>query len=421
MRRLSVLLATAMLVTACGSQPGDVITTGSTIAAPDRTVDTTEPSETTRPDEPQRVVVEFEAARARWQAAALDTYTYRFLDDCGECDQLPEQSVVVWDGAVQDPLRRVSSVEEAFALIEQALSQGTDVDVTFDPELGYPTDLWIDREARAYDGGIHLAFSALEPGLPGAPASLEDHRKAWIRWQQAGLASYEYSSAVICDCEYQVSMHTTVVDGRITGFESRTPEPTDITFSPLTIAQLFDDVEAFLSGEDFPDEGISVTGSALYDEKYGYPTWIGLDIEVTDPELAAEAGLPSRLVMTVSDLQPLTLDPGSDIEEARSKWVAAGFDDYTFDIVFHDIDAGDYSEAFTVRVEAGAIVSVSEGGYEYPPADVEVPTIEELFDTLEKWRLTGRTFDAIYDAELGYPAVVITDQSEDSVSISLHR
>ena len=41
MRRLSVLLATAMLVTACGSQPGDVITTGSTNTAPDRTVETT--------------------------------------------------------------------------------------------------------------------------------------------------------------------------------------------------------------------------------------------------------------------------------------------------------------------------------------------------------------------------------------------
>ena len=414
-------MVAGMLVTACGSQPGDIITTGSTDPAPDRTVEPTEPTETTKADEPEGVAAEFEAARARWQAVGLDTYTYRFLDDCGECERLPEQSVVVWDGTVQDPLRRVSSVEEAFALIEQALSQGADVDVTFDPELGYPKDLWIDREARAYDGGIHLAFSALEPGLPGTPASLEAHRTARIRWQEAALASYEYSSAVICDCEYQVSMRTTVVDGRITDFESRTPEPTDISFSPLTIAQMFDDVEAFLSGEDFPDEGISVTGSALYDEEYGYPTWIGLDIEVTDPELAAEAGLPSRLVMTVSDLQPLTPEPGSDIEKARTKWVAAGFDDYTFDIVFHDIDAGDYTEAFTVRVEAGEIVSVTEGGYEYPPGDVEVPTIEELFDTLENWRLAGRTFDAIYDVELGYPAVVITDEPEGSVSISLHR
>ena len=315
----------------------------------------------------------------------------------------------------------MASVEEAFALIEHAVLQGTDVDVTFDPELGYPTDLWIDREARAYDGGIHLVFGALEPGLPGEAASLEDHRTARIRWEEAGLTSYEYSSAVICDCEYQVSMHTTVVDGLVTDFESRTPEPTDITFSPLTIAQMFDDVEAFLTGEDFPNEGISVTGSALYDEEYGYPTWIGLDIEVTDPELAAEAGLPSRLVMTVSDLQPLTLDPGSDLEAARAKWDAAGFDDYAFDVVFHDITAADYSETFTVRVDSGVIVSVSENGYEDPPADVEVPTIEELFDTLENWQLEGRAFEAIYDSGLGYPVLVVTDDPGGSVSISLHR
>ena len=245
MRTRTVLLAGVMLVAACGSQPGDIIATGSTNAPPDATVASTEPpssTATTLPGEVRDVEAEFEAARARWEAAGLDTYSYRFLDDCGECEQLPVQSAVVWEGEVLDPLRRVASVDEAFALIERALSQGTEVEATFDPELGYPTDLWIDREARAYDGGIHLMFSALEPGLPGDPASLDEHRMARVRWEGAGLMSYEYSSAVVCDCEYQVSMHTTVVDGRVVEFESRTPEPTDITFSPLTITQMFDDV-----------------------------------------------------------------------------------------------------------------------------------------------------------------------------------
>ncbi|MDH3249875.1 MAG: DUF6174 domain-containing protein [Acidimicrobiia bacterium] len=415
MRVKTVVLVAALLAAACGSQPGDIIASGSTTATPQTTVGPIEPTE------PTGVEAEFAAAHARWDAAGLDTYSYRFLDDCGECDQLPVQSAVVWEGEVLDPLRRVSSIEGAFALIERALAQGTDVEVTFDRELGYPTDLWIDREARAYDGGIHLMFSAVEPGLPGGPASLEDHRNARIRWEQAGLTSYEYSSAVVCDCDYQVSMHTTVVDGRVTEFDARTPEPTNITFSPLTIAQMFDDVEAFLSGEDFPDEGISVTGSALYDAEYGYPMWIGLEIEVTDPQVAAEAGLPPRLVMTVSDLVPLTVDAGSDLVAARATWETAGLADYTFDIVFHDIGDADFTETFTVTVERGVIVGVIQNGYEYPPEDVEIPTIDEVFETLVNWQMAGRVFDAIYDVELGYPSVVITNEPEGSLSISLHR
>jgi hypothetical protein len=414
------VLIAAFALAACASQPID---------APvpvDATVPVTTPGATNPNTVTTRQVdagIEaLERARARWATAGLETYSYRFVDDCGECEQLPMRLAVVWSGAVQDPLGRAVSVEEAFALIERALERGADVDVTYDEALGYPTDLWIDREARAYDGGTHLLFSDLEAGLPGEPASLEAHREARARWEAAGLTSYEYSSAVVCDCAYQVSMRTRVVDGLVTDFDTRTPEPTDITFSPLTIAQMFDDVEAFLSGEDFPDEGIRVTGSAHYDDEYGYPTWIGLDIEVIDAEAAAEAGLPPRLVLTVSDLERLNPDPGGDLSAARAKWVAAGLDTYTFDIEFHDVVTADYSETLTVRVESGIIVSVSEDGTEYLPGDVEVPTVDELFDALGSWQLSGREFDAIYDSELGYPAVVVvTDDPEGTMSIRIHR
>ena len=216
-------------------------------------------------------------------------------------------------------------------------------------------------------------------------------------------------------------MHTTVVGGRVTGFDYRTPEPTDITFSPLTIAQMFDDVESFLTSEDFPNEGISVTGSALYDARYGYPNWIGLEIEVTDPQAAAEAGFPPRLVMTVSEVVPLPIDPDSELEAARSRWASAGLDSYTFDITVHDISTADFTDTFTVTVERAAIVAVSQNGYVYPPEGVELPTIEEVFEMLAKWQLAGFEFDAIYDVALGFPAVVITDDPEGSLSISLHR
>lgn len=426
MRPVTVLLA-AVLLAACGSQPNDFMSPVQSTSTPPDTTQPSHPSEapdTTRPLGPADVGAEVEAARTRWEAAGLVTYSYRFLDDCGECDQLPEQRAVVWEGEVMDPIGRIASVVDAFDLIERALARGEEVEVTFDSELGYPTDLWIDREARAHDGGTHLVFSAVEPGLPGEPASLEDHRDARILWERAALTSYEYSSAVVCDCEYQVAMHTTVVDGRVAGFDFRTPGPTDITFSPLTIAQMFDDVEAFLEGEEFPDEGIRVTGSAQYDERYGYPVWIGLDIDVVDPVAAAEAGLPARLVMTVSDLAPLESDPTSEVERARALWAAHGLDSYSFGIVFHDVAAGDFTDEFTVEVVDGVIASVVQNDYELSPGDVEIPTIDEVFDWIATLHQTGATVDAIYDAELGYPALVVVirpDGTDGTISISLRR
>jgi hypothetical protein len=425
-RSIVVLVILATALAGCASQPvGDDLPPRTTQPVDLVPTEPGEPTDPIDPVEPGGPAADLGAARAQWAAAGLDTYSFEFLDDCGECDQLPVQSAVVWDGAVMDPLRRVTSIDEAFALIESALDRGAEVDVEYHPELGYPTDLWIDQEARAYDGGTHLVFSAVEPDLPGEPASLELHQTAWDRWRAAGLESYEFSSAVICDCEYQVSMRTTVVDGLVTGFDTRTPEPTDITFSPLTIEQLFSDVEALLSGEDFPLEGIRVTGSALYDGEYGYPVWIGLDIEVTDPEAAAEAGFPPRLVMTVSDLNPLVSDPSGEVEQSRARWESFALDGYTFDLVFHDIETADFSDAFMVEVIGGEVVSVVQNGYDFGPDGVEgVGTIDELFDSIASWELAGHSVDVIYDAELGYPAVVIAvapDGTDNSVSVSVHR
>jgi hypothetical protein len=420
MRATALLLVTALLGAACASQPvSDGSQTPSTPSTPATTPTSTSNPPSQTAEGPK---ADLAMARDRWAAAGLGTYSYQYLDDCGECDQLPVQTAVVWDGEVLDPLRRIASVEEAFALIDAALARGAEVDVTYDRELGYPADLWIDKEARAHDGGTHLVFSAVESGLPGDPASLERHREARARWDAIGLDSYEFSSAVICDCVYQSTMQTRVVDGLVTEFDFRTPEPVDVTITPLAIAQMFDDVETLLSGEDFEDDGIRVTGSALYDAKYGYPVWIGLAIEVLDPEAAAETGFPSRLVMTVSDLAPIESDPLSEVQQARLEWNAQGLDTYTFDIVFHDVETGDFTDEFTVRVVDDVIVSVTQGGTEFAPEEFE--TIDELFDSIALWQRSGSRVDVIYNTELGYPAVIVAlhpDGSSGTLSITLRR
>ncbi len=420
--RILVASVFAALVAACATQPVVDAVPSTSQGGPASSVPLS-PTSTVQVSGPGDPIGELAVARRRWMEAGSDSYSYRYLDDCGECDQLAERSLVVWDGEVSDPLGMAVSVDQAFDLIEEALASDRNVEVSYDPELGYPLDLWIDREARAYDGGTHLVFSSVELGLPGEDTALESHRQARDRWQAARPDAYEYASAVVCDCDFQVQMRTRVVDGLVSEFETRTPEPTDVSFSPLTIDQMFGDVEAMLTVETV-DGGYRVTGSALYDDRYGHPVWIGLDLEPVEPESGTDPPLPDRLVLMITAFEPLELSPSGDLTDARARWEAAGLDSYSFDVVFHDVEAADFTETFTVEVVEARVVSVLQNGYDFGAEGVEgIGTIPDLFDQIESAQSAGGSAEVTYDTELGYPSVIVfgLGSGGTAVSVTLRR
>jgi len=114
---------------------------------------------------------EFEAARARWDAAGSDDYFF-FLQRRCECP--PEWSartmVIVRGGTVSSasidggfaPDGAALTIEELFDEIAAALDEPVDVAVTYDAELGHPLDVQLDLEAIAVDGGLSLTLSGFE-------------------------------------------------------------------------------------------------------------------------------------------------------------------------------------------------------------------------------------------------------------------
>jgi len=179
-----------------------------------------------------------DAARAAWDAAGLSEYRFEFEDDCGECDRLPAREVVVWDDDVYDPERQAVTPDEAFAAIERALATGVSVEAEYDPELGYPTEVWIDRESRAVDGGTHWVFEGLSEGLPGDDATIDDLEQATDLWLLRGPASYEFRVSFICDCEVEGTLWTQVVDGLVTDWDVVFDRDNDMSVSPVTIDAL---------------------------------------------------------------------------------------------------------------------------------------------------------------------------------------
>jgi hypothetical protein len=119
-------------------------------------------------------------ARARWEAAALEAYTYGYNKFC-DChrETPPETVVTVSDGLVvsvhhvhADSAREVPAregsldlywtIDDLFSLIESATTRNAVVRARFDDELGYPTMLFIDYDATLIGDEIDLRLTRLE-------------------------------------------------------------------------------------------------------------------------------------------------------------------------------------------------------------------------------------------------------------------
>jgi hypothetical protein len=128
-----------------------------------------------------RADAELEAARARWQGAALDAYEYGYHKFC-ECyrDSPPETIVSVAAGEVTRVRHRPAgatvevpaadrnfsyywTVDGLFALLQSALERGVLVRATYDATLGYPRELYIDYDADFIGDELDLRVTSVVP------------------------------------------------------------------------------------------------------------------------------------------------------------------------------------------------------------------------------------------------------------------
>ena len=411
MRLIRNATTVAMIVVACGIPASEVTRTPTT---PETASAST-------------ALHEFTAARQRWSAAGLDSYRFKFQNDCGECD--PSQSVarqvVVWDNEATTPQQ--ATVASLFTRVETAIRDGRDVVVAYHPEFGHPTEISIDMETRTYDGGTHLLIRDLTPDLPGDEVSLAALQDAHRLWESQRPLAYEFRNAIGCDCPLAGTILTQVNDGRIVDWKFEFIDGDGAPISPITIDDMFEDLtRMFSSAEGVVESGIRFTGSAAYDPKLGYPVWVGLDIEVLDPD-SELAFLPPRLVFSVEDFRPIepadSFSAPPDAQAARLRWVEAGFASYEYQLTAHDIKNASFSEPYTITVEDGAVIAVEYQGQ--PADDVEVVptlTIDGLFDLVEEQISGGADVEGIYHESLGYPVFLVIwepNSSEISLAISI--
>ncbi len=125
-----------------------------------------DPPESSEPTIDQEDLAALVEAGTRWRDAELTDYRYEieFHCECLESARGPFE-VIVREGEVSSsgPLSDSTSadstyapsltIEDVFDLIERAIQERTDVEVTYDLVTGQPLDVVIDPEAVAVDGG----------------------------------------------------------------------------------------------------------------------------------------------------------------------------------------------------------------------------------------------------------------------------
>jgi hypothetical protein len=237
---------------------------------------------------------------------------------------------------------------------------------------------------------------------------------AWDLWREVRPEAYEFRTDIVCGCPFDVSTWTLVRGDRIADWQV---ERGDSEVAPITVDQLFADLRQLISEGEVVSGGARITGSASYHPTLGHPMWVGLDVEILDPD--SELGsLPPRLVYVVHGLVEAT---GSlaDGERAMARWAEVGPVDYVYDLTIHDIEEGSFSAPHNVVVFGGVVTSVTLDGVEIHPDNVPAFAVLDLFDEIESWRGVGYEVDVLYDERLGHPVFVIVNHGGEVTAFSI--
>ena len=167
MRKWITLAALALMLGACA--PGYEGTPGPTTTAP--------------PSGAEAAAADLARAKSQWASFGTADYTYQFTNDCDECGppaRIPKRVAVLAGQVLAIDKGDLLTVEDVFERIEQALTAGRTVEVSYDPETGLPGDVQIDMDMRPVDGGTHWILQGLTGLAPvGSIEDLLEARRLW--------------------------------------------------------------------------------------------------------------------------------------------------------------------------------------------------------------------------------------------------
>jgi hypothetical protein len=180
-RTFIVAIAGAVLLAGCGASNGGTATT--------RSIDA-RPSSTTAPGlDRAEAIAEIEAALATWQAAGIDDYSYTIERHClcpaelharvfVEAGEVATVELLAEGGDTEFARERMRMtmgevLAELLAILRAGDEEPGPIELVFDPDLGFPTEVDVDPIRDAIDDEFGFSIVDFVPGEGEAPEALD--------------------------------------------------------------------------------------------------------------------------------------------------------------------------------------------------------------------------------------------------------
>lgn len=401
---LGLGLALVAVAAACGGR-ADV---ANTTVAPER-MSTTIPMVAS-----DEALAALSAARDRWAAAAPEDYTVSVQTACDDCADEP-QTVAVRDGDVvslSDPDE--PTVDGVFETIERSIGEGADVEVEYDPDLGYPRRVRIDLD-RDGDVDLDLAYDDLQ-AMP-IVRTLEELLVARERWESQGFTRYRYIFRADCTCPTSGTWDVTVDDGAV-DYTPLDDGAAATSLTPGDFADAFYDLEDwFTSSAEFIELGI-LDVDVRMDPALGYPRWFRIQGAGIDEGFDE----PFTLIVTMdlvsgSDTgrEAFDGDDGQDLIAAYERWQRAALRNYSHTWTRHCECDLDVRGPFRVEVVDREVVAVTRIDDDTQAELSSAAGIDEAFELISRTIADGVEVTVEYHPVLGHPMNAILDPEAAAV------
>lgn len=215
-------------------------------------------------------------ARERWEVGGLVTYQYRAQTTASRFPT--DDLTLVRDGEVEEWTSMLppgspdfqwgdQTIEDLFDRLQREIDRNAHMmDVSYDPEWGYPVAAYVDPDARIADE--EWGFSIIEP--PSDPEA--SHAAAERLWQGRGIDAYEF------DLRYETA--GIAWEGTIRGEGARATVVAGDEPPPGLIVMTFEGYFALI-GAALTEGRVT---SATYDPELGHPLFFSRDWYLTEED-----------------------------------------------------------------------------------------------------------------------------------------
>ena len=395
--------------------------------------------------------------KQKWEKGDVQDYSYQFRRSCF-CPQdiTRPVDITVQNGKVSDaqfadskaepPEQNQQSVNGLFAIIQDAIDKGRQVEVKYDDKTGMPTKITIDRDQMPLDGGQTITASNLQINNIGDKLELTDKQQDAIgaRFNRKpppnlfDAPTIQYTGMTIDkDGDGKLGVGDAVklrsVGGlRPEGFANETYDhiltADDMAFIEKDRSNPLLDISKGLSNEqrqrlsnvlNVANGNIGQVFDNNSDGKLSAGDTIAISSFSSNP-IGGDIGTLEFHTLTQGEIDQYlqgsdnNVKARADYDTNISKWENSRPENYSFTLKRDGNIAGNAGKPVTLTINGNTIVDARYAdGTKAAVPEYNKLNINDLFKTIDKaLDSNAAKVDVKYNAETGIPESIFVDQSE---------